>query len=347
MSGLEIQLPNIADAVFKYTWIIKKYARSLDKEGGLDSPSFEVNVNGVWTQWNLSIRYWTGPHGQRLTNPVVLCLNLLKCSMDEPEQVRVKFQFGVFNEEVKQYEMCNVNRVILNMQTSDEMLSVGYRDMTILDRHLSANEEVNIFCKLQLNKTDMERHSLSQDLRRLLMAEQDTDLVLCAQEREFRVHRNILSARSPVFAAMFKHNMQESALMRVDIKDINAENLQELLRYIYTDRVDNLETLAQTLMAAAEKYQLPGLKAVCERSLVETITPESVATLLLLADQFQCDTLKKATLAYCEDNAGCIRKTLAWKVMEIVNPQLFEEACEVTLGDSVGSMNSDSPLFTI
>lgn len=40
--------------------------------------------------------------------------------------------------------------------------------------------------------------------------------------------------------------------------------------------------------------------------------------MLLLADTFDCDQLKKAGLAYCEENSGSIIKTLAWKVMEHV-----------------------------
>jgi speckle-type POZ protein len=64
-------------------------------------------------------------------------------------------------------------------------------------------------------------------------------------------------------------------------------------------------------------------------------------SLLLLADQFGCDSLKRATLAYCENNATSIKKSVAWKVMEIVNPDLFTEACEAGIDSSVSS-NLDS-----
>ena len=86
---------------------------------------------------------------------------------------------------------------------------------------------------------------------------------------------------------------------------------------------------------------MPGLKLLCERTLVETITPESVASLFPLDDRFGCDSLKKAALAYCEDKATSIKKSLAWKVMEIVYPQLFMEACEAGISSSVSS-NLDS-----
>jgi speckle-type POZ protein len=127
----------------------------------------------------------------------------------------------------------------------------------------------------------------------------------------------------------------------LELPGLSDETLQELLRYIYTDHVGNLDTIASTLLPVGQTYHLPGLKLLCERALVETITPERVASLLLLADQFGSDSLKRAALAYCEDNATSIKKSLAWKVMEVVNPDLFMEACEAGLGSSVSS-NLDS-----
>lgn len=87
-----------------------------------------------------------------------------------------------------------------------------------------------------------------------------------------------------------------------------------------------------------------GLKELCERSLTETITPENVATRLLLADEFGCDILKRAGMAYCEENAMSITKNFAWKMMEQVNPELFNEVCEAGMGSSRSSNMDDSEL---
>jgi speckle-type POZ protein len=135
--------------------------------------------------------------------------------------------------------------------------------------------------------------------------------------------------------------MQDIQEKCLELPGLSDEILQELLRYIYTDHVNNLDSTASTLLPVGESYHLPGLKLLCEKTLVETITPESVASLLLLADQFGCDALKRAALAYCEENATSIKKSLAWKVMEIVNPDLFMEAFEAGLGSSLSS-NLDS-----
>lgn len=85
-----------------------------------------------------------------------------------------------------------------------------------------------------------------------------------------------------------------------------------------------------------------GLKSICERNLLEVISPDNVASLLLMADEYECELLKKSALAYCELNTTIVNKTcLAWRVMEMANPELFMEAQETGLGSSISS-NMDS-----
>ena len=60
-------------------------------------------------------------------------------------------------------------------------------------------------------------------------------------------------ARSPVFAAMFEHEMEERKRNRVDITDVDHEVLREMLRFIYTGRAPNLDKMADDLLAAADK----------------------------------------------------------------------------------------------
>lgn len=63
----------------------------------------------------------------------------------------------------------------------------------------------------------------------------------------------IFSARSPVFQAMFEHEMEERKHNRVDITDVDHEVLREMLRFIYTGKASNLEKMADDLLAAADK----------------------------------------------------------------------------------------------
>lgn len=54
--------------------------------------------------------------------------------------------------------------------------------------------------------------------------------------------------------------------------------------------------------------QLPGLKLHCEKHLGESINPLNVADILLLSENYKCDSLKKTALAYCGLNHSYIMK---------------------------------------
>ena len=62
-----------------------------------------------------------------------------------------------------------------------------------------------------------------------------------------------------VFAAMFSHrDTAEDKTNRVEITDVDEDSLEQLLKFIYTDKIDeaNLTTLACGLLTAADKYNV-------------------------------------------------------------------------------------------
>jgi len=84
-----------------------------------------------------------------------------------------------------------------------------------------------------------------------------SDVCLLAEGRKFHAHRAILSARSPVFAAMFETPPENAdvghAKSTVDVHDLESDVLEEMLRFIYTGRVTQLELMAEKLLCAATR----------------------------------------------------------------------------------------------
>ncbi|XP_008197446.1 speckle-type POZ protein-like B isoform X2 [Tribolium castaneum] len=348
----EIEVPVASEVVFRKIWKIKRFHKTIAKRDLVDSPVFRCSVNGMATFWNISVRFWKGPNGKKITNPLVVCLNLTGCETEETGQARVRFQFGVWDASIKHWECCPISSVVLNLQNTKDLLSVGYKSLGILDRHLDSSKDVSIMLKLQIIQSDEEVHSLSQDMARLLLKSEDKDtLIECAKEDEspvIKVHSWIIMARSSKLALQlqkFQDEKTPNIKYKLDLSDFQHSLVTELVRYIYTDKVDNADTHANKLLPLSTRYQLPGLTALCERTLLESLTPSNVANILLLADQCRCENLRKAALHYCENSEEIkesvhIGKTLAWRVMEMVNPDLFLEACE-SFGSS--SSNLDSP----
>lgn len=60
--------------------------------------------------------------------------------------------------------------------------------------------------------------------------------------------------------------------------------MNEVLRFIYCNVVENLTEIANDLVFAAEVYGIDQVKDLCIESLVKTIVTENVVDLLITAD---------------------------------------------------------------
>lgn len=161
----------------------------------------------------------------------------------------------------------------------------------------------------------------------LLENETFSDVTIVVEDRKFQAHRAILAARSPIFAAMFSHEMAESKLNIVTITDVEPEVFDVMLRFIYTDSVENLKDMALKLLQVADKYDLEKLKILCEESLGRNLSEETALETLAYADLYRAEQLKSMTLDYIAKHVGLL-KTAEWKELGKTN---FELANEVTL----------------
>lgn len=133
---------------------------------------------------------------------------------------------------------------------------------------------------------------LSEDLSLLFESSKFSDVILSVEGREFFAHKAILAARSPVFAAMFEHEMEEKKQNRVEITDMDNEVLNEMLKFIYSGKAPQLEKMADDLLAAADKYDLERLKVMCEEALCSNLAVDTAADVLILADMHSAQQLK-------------------------------------------------------
>lgn len=94
---------------------------------------------------------------------------------------------------------------------------------------------------------------LADNMNNLLETGNFSDMALKNNNIKIPVHKAILAARSPVFAAMFQHDLEENKQGFVSITDLDIDVLREMLRFIYTGKVTKLDTMADSLLAAADK----------------------------------------------------------------------------------------------
>lgn len=72
----------------------------------------------------------------------------------------------------------------------------------------------------------------------------------------------------------------------------DSDVIEQLLRYIYTGRV-SLDKMANQLLVAANTYELPDLKKICEKYLISTIRPETAIEMYIVGHQSNSSKLTK------------------------------------------------------
>lgn len=168
-----------------------------------------------------------------------------------------------------------------------------------------------------------------QKMQSLLESGEFSDVTLVVgqpeqNKKELKVHRFLLSAFSPVFAAMFSHTETKEALeKRVVIEDVSAEAMERLLRYIYIGKLEfdikEKEKPLLEFMAAVDKYQVDRLKGECETRLLGLITVNSVCAILQSADLHDTPTLKERCLGFIVSHSDQVisrDKGSAWAQFE-------------------------------
>ena len=190
------------------------------------------------------------------------------------------------------------------------------------------NYSLTIVCDVTVfpEQIKVPRCSLSDDFAQLFDNQKFSDVTLSVNGTEFQAHKNILAARSPVFAAMFEHDMEEKQSGKVEIHDFDGDVIKEMLLFIYTGKVLNLDKMADELLAAADKYQLDRLKAMCEKTLLNNLSIENASELLVLSDLHNAEQLKAQTIKFINENGTGVIETEGFKNMVKTKPCLVAEA---------------------
>uniref|UniRef100_A0A1B0C1Z3 BTB domain-containing protein n=1 Tax=Glossina palpalis gambiensis TaxID=67801 RepID=A0A1B0C1Z3_9MUSC len=193
---------------------------------------------------------------------------------------------------------------------------LGLKDAeTTILCEITEMEIVNISEQAQIMHRNAIRGKLSENLGTLLNNEKFSDVTLVASGLEVRAHKSILAARSDVFAAMFEHEMEENKLNRVVIKDIDHNVLKDMLKFVYTGTAPNLDTMSSDLLAAANKYGLEDLKALCADAISTKVSVNNSAKTLVLADIYDAGQLKADTIAYIKNHIADVMETQDWQDM--------------------------------
>ncbi|XP_046984218.1 ankyrin-3-like [Schistocerca americana] len=164
------------------------------------------------------------------------------------------------------------------------------------------------------------QNTTTEALAALLDGGEDALVTLVAGETRVAAHRAVLAAASPVFKAMFAHNMLEASCGQVSIDDVEGPVLRLLVAYTYTLQAPQLPDTAPQLLAAADKYGLSALKAACERQLILQLAVETAAATAVRAVRHSCPDATRAAVAFIKDHPQ-VMATRGWADAVLEYPQ--------------------------
>ncbi|XP_015604186.1 speckle-type POZ protein isoform X2 [Cephus cinctus] len=321
---------------FSYMWTINNFSFCREEMGEvLKSSTFSAGANDK-LKWCLRVN----PKGLDEESKDYLSLYLLLVSCNKSE-VRAKFKFSILNAKREETKAMESQRAYRFVQGKDWGFKKFIRRDFLLDEAngLLPDDKLTIFCEVSVvaDSVNISGQSntiqfkvpecrLPDDLGLLFENQKFSDVTLTVCGREFQAHKAILAARSPVFSAMFEHEMEERKQNRVDITDVDHEVLREMLRFIYTGKAANLEKMADDLLAAADKYALERLKVMCEEALCTSLAIENAADILILADLHSADQLKAQAIDFINTHATDVMDTAGFKSMVNSHPHLIAEA---------------------
>ncbi|XP_040597027.1 speckle-type POZ protein-like [Mesocricetus auratus] len=316
---------------YSYKWTISNFRFYLERMHGanIKSPTFSSGPNDS-LEWCMKIHL--NGVDEESKGYLSVSLGLLSCPKNP---VWAKFQLWIINAEGEKSQTIKSPTFFRFLQNHHWAYKKFIpRDFLLtLEPWLLPDYKLTLLCKMNVVSGEstnpgiqVPRCTMADELGELWENPIFTDCCLVVAGQEFRAHKAILAARSPVFRAMFEHGMEESRKIRIEIHDLELQVFKAMMGFIYTGEAPDLHSMADDVLAAADKYGLVRLKVMCEDALCKDLSVETAARTLILADLHNAEQLKTQALDFITHHASEVSETTTWKTMVGSYPHLLAEA---------------------
>ncbi|KAK3108652.1 hypothetical protein FSP39_012601 [Pinctada imbricata] len=139
-------------------------------------------------------------------------------------------------------------------------------------------------------------------LSELRNSRQLCDAIIKVDHREFPIHRNIMSACSPYFRALFTNDMFTTDRREVIIPGVSAEIMGMIIDYAYTREAAVTAENVECLLPAADQFHVLGLVKACCEFLQSSTTNENCIGILLFAKAYFLHSLERTLFRFLMQN---------------------------------------------
>lgn len=301
---------------FRYTWIVENVSYDINsRRQGVYINSPTITVYNNRDKYELQLKLYPNGNDNLVQGSMCVELEQISCPA-EPKEVMV-IELYLRSNENQEISFASQKRTVI-CSDNKPILSFNLMWRHLMHQFISMEGSLRISCLIIFDNGNRHimphsesvsescrKEQLIDDLTGLLTSPKFSDVKLLVAGKEFCVHKVILAARSPVFSAMLESNMMESKVDVIRIGDIEHEIMTELLRFIYTGKVENLVDLPVVhLLAAADMYQIDQLRIMCEAFLADHLSLEKIPLLLQVVDQHvTCTKLRDAIMKFLASNS--------------------------------------------
>ena len=218
----------------------------------------------------------------------------------------IKERFKIISQQTKYIPAKTVSNtynsfVVIDSIKTTVLENLGRGDITISCKIESINRKQPTEAYLyETAISEAEQDRFLRQLEEVFENKPLSDVTFNIRCRKFSAHKIVLAMRSPVFGAMFRHPTKEMQSNQVEVKDVDPDVFQEILRFIYTGKTQltAMNKMATGLLAAADKYLLEDLKSRCENHLIWQMSAKNCLELLSLTAHHPAEHLKKYAIEY-------------------------------------------------
>ena len=158
---------------------------------------------------------------------------------------------------------------------------------------------------------------------------------------QLKAHKFVLAARSPVLAAMFDSDFEETKSNLVQVRDVEFCAMKTILMYIYTGEVEFENDLdiefGIKVYEAADKYDLKLLRDAMEEFVKFNVCCRSVVSALIAAHLHNSSRLKEAAIKYIVSHEGSEIDNI--EVLQSQFTDIYEEIRTVSLAAKLDNIN--------
>ena len=121
-------------------------------------------------------------------------------------------------------------------------------------------------------------------------------------DKEFKAHRNVLSAASPFFLKLLQSDLKENREGIVRFEEISGAVIEDVLEFIYTGGVEVTQDNCKDFIAAANYLLIPGLKNLSGQVLERHMSKSNCISTFYFAEIYQCNELITNTRKFIHAN---------------------------------------------